>query len=115
MTQPAPDEEREPNDGPATATPWLPGAPTMQGRLAPRGDEDWFAFTATAAPAGAHFGGPMPASVKIVDAERRVVPPGTPLVAGKTLLRGHQGGQRQGLEPARAVHRDPGAIMAISR
>jgi hypothetical protein len=83
MTQPVPDEEREPNDGPTTATPWLPGATAMKGRLAPRGDEDWFAFTATAAPAGAHFGGPMPASVKIVDEQRKVVPPGTPLVAGK--------------------------------
>jgi hypothetical protein len=83
MTQPAPDEEREPNDGPATATPWLPGSPTMRGRLAPRGDEDWYSFTATATPAGAHFAGPMPASVKIVDADRRVVLPGTALVAGK--------------------------------
>ncbi len=83
MTQPVPDEEREPNDGPATATPWLPGAPAMRGRLAPRGDEDWFSFTATAAPAGAHFSGPMPASVKIVDGDRRVVPPGTPLLTGK--------------------------------
>jgi hypothetical protein len=83
MQQPVPDEEREPNDGPLTATPWLPGSPTMKGRLAPRGDEDWFAFTATAAPAGAHFGGPMQASVKIVDEQRKVVPPGTPLVAGK--------------------------------
>ena len=83
LVQPVPDEEREPNDGPTTATPWLPGAPTMKGRLAPRGDEDWYSFTATAAPAGAHFGGPMPASVKIVDDARKVVPPGTPLVAGK--------------------------------
>ncbi|HEY2744292.1 MAG TPA: hypothetical protein VGL86_06705 [Polyangia bacterium] len=83
MTQPPPDEEREPNDGPSTATPWLPGSPTMKGRLAPRGDEDWFSFTATAAPAGAHFGGPLPASVKIVDEARKVLPPGTPLVAGK--------------------------------
>jgi hypothetical protein len=83
MTQPVPDEEREPNDGPTTATPWLPGAAAMRGRLAPRGDEDWFSFTATATPAGAHFGGPTPASVKIVDEQRRVVPPGTPLVAGK--------------------------------
>jgi hypothetical protein len=83
MTQPPPDEEREPNDGPTTATPWLPGSPTMKGRLAPRGDEDWFSFTATATPAGAHFGGPLPASVKIVDEARKVVPPGTPLIAGK--------------------------------
>jgi hypothetical protein len=83
MQQPVPDEEREPNDGPTTATPWLPGSPTMRGRLAPRGDEDWFSFTATATPAGAHFGGPMPASVKIVDEARKVVPPGTPLVAGQ--------------------------------
>ena len=82
MTQPPPDEEREPNDGPTTATPWLPGSPTMRGRLAPRGDEDWYSFTATATPAGAHFGGPLPASVKIVDGARKVVPPGTPLVAG---------------------------------
>ena len=83
MSQPVPDEEREPNDGMATATPWLPGAPAMRGRLAPRGDEDWYSFTATAAPAGAHYSGPIPASVKIVDEARRVVPPGTPLVAGK--------------------------------
>ena len=83
MTQPVPDEEREPNDGMTTATPWLPGATTMHGRLAPRGDEDWYSFTATASPAGAHFSGPMPASVKIVDEQRKVVPPGTPLVAGK--------------------------------
>ncbi|HEX8953912.1 MAG TPA: hypothetical protein VF945_18775, partial [Polyangia bacterium] len=84
MAQPVPDEEREPNDGMTTATPWLPGSATMRGRLAPRGDEDWFSFTATAAsPAGAHFSGPLPASVKIVDDARRVVPPGTPLVAGK--------------------------------
>jgi len=83
MTQPPPEEEREPNDGPTTATPWLPGSPTMRGRLAPRGDEDWFSFTATASPAGAHFGGPMPASVKIVDENRKVVLPGTALVAGK--------------------------------
>jgi hypothetical protein len=66
-----------------TATPWLPGATAMRGRLAPRGDEDWYAFTATASPAGAHFSGPMPASVKIVDEQRRVVAPGTPMTAGK--------------------------------
>jgi hypothetical protein len=83
VAAPAPDEEREPNDGPSTATPWLPGAAAMHGWLAPRGDQDWYAFTATAAPAGAHFAGPMAASVKIVDAERKVVTPGTPLVAGK--------------------------------
>ncbi len=83
MRDPPPDEEREPNDGPATATPWLPGATQMRGRLAPRGDEDWYSFTATAAPAGAHFAGPLPASVKIVDGNRKVVPPGTPLVAGQ--------------------------------
>jgi hypothetical protein len=83
MVQPAPDDEREPNDGPATATQWLPGSPTMRGRLAPRGDEDWYSFSGTGAPAGAHFGGPMPASVKIVDDGRRVVTPGTPLIAGK--------------------------------
>jgi hypothetical protein len=84
MQQPVPDEEREPNDGPTTATPWLPGATVMKGRLAPRGDEDWYAFTATAgATASAHFGGPMPASVKIVDEQRKVVLPGTALVAGK--------------------------------
>ena len=83
VVQPAPDEEREPNDGPATATAWSVGSATMRGRLAPRGDEDWYAFSATGAPAGAHFAGPMPASVKIVDEQRRVVPPGTPLAAGK--------------------------------
>jgi hypothetical protein len=83
MQQPVPDEEREPNDGPATATPWLPGATQMRGRLAPRGDEDWFAVTATGGPANAHFNGPMPASVKIVDEQRKVVPPGTPLAAGQ--------------------------------
>ena len=83
MAQPVPAEEREPNDGMTTATPWLPGATAMRGRLAPRGDEDWYAFTATATPAGAHFSGPMPASVKIVDEQRRVVTPGTPLTAGK--------------------------------
>ena len=83
MTQPPPDEEREPNDGMATATPWLPGAAAMRGRLAPRGDQDWYSFTATATPAGAHYSGPIPASVKIVDAARRVVAPGTPLLAGK--------------------------------
>ncbi|HEX8954131.1 MAG TPA: hypothetical protein VF945_19885, partial [Polyangia bacterium] len=59
MTQPPPDEEREPNDGMTTATPWLPGAAQMHGRLAPRGDEDWYAFAATATPANAHFNGPM--------------------------------------------------------
>ena len=83
MRDAPPDEEREPNDGMSTATPWLPGATVMKGRLAPRGDEDWYSFTATASPAGAHFSGPMPASVKIVDAERRVVLPGTALTAGK--------------------------------
>jgi len=83
LVQPAPDDEREPNDGPATATQWQPGAAAMHGRLAPRGDEDWYSFTATAAPAGAHFNGPMPASVKIVDEGRRVIPPGTPLTAGQ--------------------------------
>jgi hypothetical protein len=87
MQQPVPDEEREPNDGPTTATPWLPGATMMKGRLAPRGDEDWYAFVATAsgpgATASAHFGGPMPASVKIVDEGRKVMLPGTALVAGK--------------------------------
>ena len=30
-----------------------PASATMRGRLAPRGDEDWFRFAATAAPAGA--------------------------------------------------------------
>lgn len=83
MRDAPPDEEREPNDGMSTATPWLPGATVMKGRLAPRGDEDWYSFTATASPAGAHFSGPMPASVKIVDEQRRVVLPGTALTAGK--------------------------------
>ncbi len=83
LATPAPDEEREPNDGPATATPWPAGSPTVRGRLAPRGDEDWYAFTAGSAPAGAHYAGPMPASVRIVDEQRRVVAPGTPLVGGK--------------------------------
>ena len=87
MTTVVPDEEREPNDGPTTATPWLPGATAMKGRLAPRGDEDWYAFVATASGAGAtasaHFGGPMQASVKIVDEQRKVMLPGTALTAGK--------------------------------
>jgi hypothetical protein len=87
MQQPVPDEEREPNDGATTATPWLPGATVMKGRLAPRGDEDWYAFAATASGPGstasAHFGGPMPASVKVVDEGRKVMLPGTALVAGK--------------------------------
>jgi len=87
MQQPVPDEEREPNDGATTATPWLPGAAVMKGRLAPRGDEDWYAFVATGSGPGstasAHFGGPMPASVKIVDEGRKVMLPGTALTAGK--------------------------------
>jgi hypothetical protein len=83
MQQPVPDDEREPNDGLSTATPWLPGAAAMHGRQAPKGDEDWYSITATASPAGAHFSGPLPASVKIVDEQRKVLPPGTPLVAGK--------------------------------
>ena len=42
-----PNLEREPNNSPATATPWGEG-PTMRGYLAPRGDEDFFRFTAPA-------------------------------------------------------------------
>lgn len=83
VAQVAPDEEREPNDGAATATPWLPGSPQMRGRLAPRGDEDWYAITATGAPANAHFSGALPASVKIYDEQRKLVAPGTATVAGK--------------------------------
>lgn len=83
VTQAVPDEEREPNDNAATATPWLPGSATMRGRLAPRGDEDWYAITATGAPANAHFAGPMPASVKIYDEQKKLIAPGTPTVAGK--------------------------------
>jgi hypothetical protein len=83
LVQPAADEEREPNDGPATATAWANTGAAMRGRLAPRGDEDWYSFTASGGAAGAHYAGALPASVKIVDEGRRVVTPGTPLDSGK--------------------------------
>lgn len=81
VAQPAPDEEREPNDTAQTATPFAGTA--MRGRLAPRGDEDWYAVTGSGAPLSPKVDGPVPASVRVVDESRRSVPPGTPLAAGK--------------------------------
>src|SRR5439155_21143195 len=59
----APELEREPNDNAASSTKWPDGLSAMRGWLAPRGDEDWFRFTA---PAGkskvtASVDGPVPA------------------------------------------------------
>jgi hypothetical protein len=78
-----PDEEREPNDTPAAATAWANGSPTMRGRLAPRGDEDWYAIEGTGTPASARVDGTLPATARIVDDARHALPPGTPLAAGK--------------------------------
>jgi hypothetical protein len=79
----APDEEREPNDTPAAATIWAGASATMRGRLAPRGDEDWYAIEGTGTPAAARVDGTVPATARIVDEARHSVPPGTPLLAGK--------------------------------
>jgi hypothetical protein len=81
--EPAVDEEREPNDTPATATPWATGSATMRGRLAPRGDEDWYSVDGTGTTATAKVEGPLPATARIVDDARKTVAPGTPLTAGK--------------------------------
>jgi hypothetical protein len=83
VSEAAPDEEREPNDMPATATPWANASVTMRGRLAPRGDEDWYAIDGTGTAATARVEGPLPATARIVDETRRLVPAGTPLAAGK--------------------------------
>jgi hypothetical protein len=83
VANPAPDEEREPNGDPASATPWLPGAAAMHGRLAPRGDEDWYALSGDGNPVSARVEGPLPATARIVDEARKPVPAGTPLAAGR--------------------------------
>jgi hypothetical protein len=82
---PAPDEEREPNNNPTQATPWLPGAQLMRGHLAPRGDEDWYAFVGPPGKSRASVrveGGP-PAVARIVDEARLPLPPGGALTVGK--------------------------------
>jgi hypothetical protein len=90
-----PDLEREPNDAPASATHWPDGAATMRGWLAPRGDEDWFRFTA---PAGktkvsATVEGGVPAVLKLVDESKAPLGPAIgkssasgPVVAGKSYF-----------------------------
>jgi hypothetical protein len=83
VVTPAPDDEREPNDNAAAATPWLPGAAAMHGRLAPRGDEDWYALSGDGSTAGAKVDGPIPATARIVDESRLPVGPNVALVAGK--------------------------------
>ncbi|HEX4462519.1 MAG TPA: hypothetical protein VIA18_31295, partial [Polyangia bacterium] len=83
VVTPAPDEEREPNDSAASATPWLPGATAMHGRLAPRGDEDWYALTGDGSATTARVDGPIPATARIVDEGRLPVAPGAALVSGK--------------------------------
>jgi hypothetical protein len=93
----APDLEREPNNGPGSATPWPDGAPTMRGYLAPRGDEDWFRFTAPAGKTRARVSLEAPsglaASVRLVDEARAPLGPSTgptraegPIAAGKTYF-----------------------------
>ena len=77
----APDEEREPDDGPATATPFA--GSSMRGWLAPRGDQDWYAVTGDGAARTVRVDGPVPASARIVDGNRHTVPPGMPLAAGQ--------------------------------
>ncbi len=83
VVTPAPDEEREPNDNAATATPWLPGATAMHGRLAPRGDEDWYAVTGDGSPTTARVDGPIAAGARIVDEGRLPVGPNVALTTGK--------------------------------
>jgi hypothetical protein len=79
----APEDEREPNGDPAAATPWLPGATAMHGRLAPRGDEDWYALNGEGTPLSARVEGPIPGTARIVDDTKKPVAPGTPLTAGR--------------------------------
>jgi len=81
-----PDTEREPNDAPATATPWPDGTAAMHGWLAPRGDEDWFRFTAPAGKSKVSAGveGGVPAVVKLVDESKAPLGPAT----GKTTASG---------------------------
>jgi hypothetical protein len=90
-----PDVEREPNDAPAAATHWPDGTTAMHGWLAPRGDEDWFRFTAPAGKSkvSATVEGGVPAVLKLVDENRAPLGPSTgkntasgPVVAGKSYL-----------------------------
>jgi hypothetical protein len=97
----APDLEREPNDNAAQATRWPDGAASMRGWLAPKGDEDWFRFTA---PAGkvkvtAAVENAPAATLKLVDENKAPLGPSTgkasasgPVVAGKTYLVSLKGG-----------------------
>lgn len=77
----APDEEREPNDTAATATPFV--GTSMRGRLAPRGDEDWYAVTGTGVALTPRVDGPIPASARLVDGQRHSVVPGMALAEGQ--------------------------------
>jgi hypothetical protein len=91
----SPELEREPNDNAATATRWPDGVAAMRGWLAPRGDEDWFRFTA---PPGkskvtASVEGPVPAVVKLSDENKAPLGPSTgkatasgPVAGGKSYF-----------------------------
>ena len=75
-TPPASQVEREPNDGAAVATPVEAGR-AVEGWLAPRGDEDWYAFTppapgrVRAALAGAPAGSAP--TLRILDGKRALL------------------------------------------
>lgn len=82
--------EREPNDEPATATPWKEGAPAMHGYLAPRGDRDFFRFVAP--PGGARAtvtidaGGGTETRAELADDHGRPIDAAAAIVPGRTYL-----------------------------
>jgi hypothetical protein len=90
-----PDLEREPNESAGQATRWPDGTTAMHGWLAPKGDEDWFRFTA---PAGkskvtASVENAAAATLKLSDENKAPLGPSTgktsasgPVVAGKSYF-----------------------------
>ena len=90
------DLEREPNDAAASATHIPDGRTAMRGWLAPKGDEDWYRFTAPAGKAKVTVhvdGGALPMALKLVDENKMPLQPATsktsasgPIVPGKSYL-----------------------------
>ena len=90
-----------------------PARPTMRGRLAPRGDEDWFTLHGDGGAGRRALRRPAAGErARSSTRARKVVPPGTPLVAGKRYFVVVKAASEKAVEPARAVHRDARPVAA---